>query len=71
LKDDNDDIAKAVFSQMGDSYEYIKFLGKGATSRVYLVYQKHLKQYRALKIMDYEYIHLQHCGVKRKKETLY
>jgi serine/threonine protein kinase len=58
LKDDNDDISKAVFSQMGDSYEYIKFLGKGATSRVYLVYQKHLKQYRALKIMDYEYIHL-------------
>jgi serine/threonine protein kinase len=58
LKDDNDDIAKAVFSQMGDSYEHIKFLGKGATSRVYLVYQKHLKQYRALKIMDYEYIHL-------------
>ena len=58
MKDDNDDIAKAVFSQMGDSYEYIKFLGKGATSRVYLVYQKHLKQYRALKIMDYEYIHL-------------
>jgi serine/threonine protein kinase len=58
LKDDNDDILKAVFSQMGDSYEYVKSLGKGATSRVYLVYQKHLKQYRALKIMDYEYIHL-------------
>ena len=56
--DDNDDILKAVFSQMGDSYEYIKFLGKGATSRVYLVFQKHLKQYRALKIMEYEYIHL-------------
>jgi len=58
LKDVNDDILKAVFSQMGDSYEHIKFLGKGATSRVYLVYQKHLKQYRALKIMDYEYVHL-------------
>lgn len=54
----NDDILKAVFSQMGDSYEYIKFLGKGATSRVYLVYQKHLKQHRALKIMDYDYVHL-------------
>jgi len=58
LKEYYDDISKAVFSQMGDSYESIKFLGKGATSRVYLVYQKHLKQYRALKIMDYEYIHL-------------
>jgi serine/threonine protein kinase len=58
LKDVNDDILKAVFSQMGDSYEYIKFLGKGATSRVYLVYQKHLKQHRALKIMDYDYVHL-------------
>ncbi|MGD2089622.1 MAG: serine/threonine-protein kinase [Candidatus Aminicenantes bacterium] len=58
MKDVNDDILKAVFSQMGDSYEYIKFLGKGATSRVYMVYQKHLKQHRALKIMDYEYVHL-------------
>ncbi|UCH93397.1 MAG: protein kinase, partial [Candidatus Aminicenantes bacterium] len=37
---------------------YIKYLGKGATSRVFLVYQKHLKQFRALKIMEYEYIHL-------------
>lgn len=53
-----DDLLKAVLSRMGDSYEYIKFLGKGAHSRVYLVYQKHLKQYRALKIMNYEYIHL-------------
>jgi len=58
LENVNDDILKAVFSQMGDSYEYIKFLGKGATSRVYLVYQKHLKQHRALKIMDYDYVHL-------------
>jgi serine/threonine protein kinase len=58
LKVDNDNILKAVFSRMGDSYEYMKYLGKGATSRVYLVYQKHLKQYRALKIMDNEYIHL-------------
>ncbi|NIM15732.1 MAG: protein kinase [Candidatus Aminicenantes bacterium] len=58
MKDDNDDILKAVFNRMGDSYEYIKYLGTGATSRVYLVYQKHLKQYRALKIMDNEYIHL-------------
>ena len=58
MKDVSDDILKAVFSQMGDSYEYIKFLGKGATSRVYLVYQKHLKQHRALKIMNYEYVYL-------------
>ena len=58
MKDDYDDISKAVLSQLGDSYEYIKFLGKGATSRVYRVYQKHLKEYRALKIMNYEYVHL-------------
>jgi serine/threonine protein kinase len=58
LKDDYDDILKAVLSQLGDSYEYIKFLGKGATSRVYLMFQKHLKEYRALKIMNYEYVHL-------------
>jgi serine/threonine protein kinase len=58
LKDDNDDLLKAVFNQLGDSYEYIKFLGKGATSRVYLVYQKHFKEYRALKIMSSEYVHL-------------
>jgi serine/threonine protein kinase len=58
LKDVNDDILKAVLSQMGDSYEHIEFLGRGATSRVYKVFQKHLKQHRALKIMDYEYVHL-------------
>lgn len=58
MKGDYDDILKAVLSRMGDSYEYIKFLGKGANSRVHLVYQKHLKQYRALKIMNYEYLHL-------------
>jgi serine/threonine protein kinase len=63
LKDDND-ILNAVLSQLGDSYEYKKSLGEGTTSRVYLVYQKHLKQYRALKIMDYEYIH--HSLVKGK-----
>jgi len=51
------EILKAVRKHLGDSYEFIRPLGEGATSKVYLVYQKYLKQYRALKIMDYEYIY--------------
>ena len=52
----DDDILNAVLSQLGDSYEYIKPLGEGASSKVYLLYHRHLKQKRALKIMDYEFL---------------
>ena len=52
----DDDILNAVLNQLGDSYEYIKPLGEGASSKVYLVYNRHLKQKRALKIMDHEFL---------------
>ncbi|MCU0290226.1 MAG: hypothetical protein MUF15_28055 [Acidobacteria bacterium] len=52
----DNDILNAVLNQLDDSYEYKKKIGKGATSKVYLLYHKYVKQYRALKIMGYDYI---------------
>jgi serine/threonine protein kinase len=47
-----DDLLRDVLSELQDSYDYIKTIGKGAQSKVYQLYHRHLKQNRALKIMN-------------------
>ena len=45
---------KAVLQKLGDKYEFIKPLGQGGFSKVYLLRHKHLDEEHALKIMDFD-----------------
>ncbi len=51
-----DDVLKAVLKKLGGAYEYIKHLGGGEFSNVYLVKHKASGKQHALKIMDYHYL---------------
>ncbi len=47
---------EAVLQRLGDKYEFIKPLGQGGFSKVYLLRHKHLDEEHALKIMDFDNI---------------
>ncbi|MCX6583583.1 MAG: SUMF1/EgtB/PvdO family nonheme iron enzyme [Candidatus Aminicenantes bacterium] len=51
-----DDALKSVLQKLGAKYEYIRFIGQGSFSKVYLLHHKILGQEHALKIMDSHYI---------------
>jgi tRNA A-37 threonylcarbamoyl transferase component Bud32 len=51
-----DEALKRVLQKLGPKYEYIKFIGQGSFSKVYLLHHKILGQKYALKIMDSHYI---------------
>ncbi|MCK4763164.1 MAG: SUMF1/EgtB/PvdO family nonheme iron enzyme [Candidatus Aminicenantes bacterium] len=56
MKIREDEALKSVLQELGPKYEYKKFLGQGSFSKVYLLHHKILRQNRALKIMDSNYI---------------
>ncbi len=66
----DDEILKLVLNKLGNRYEFIKFLGQGSFSKVYLLLDKIFKRQIALKIMDFEYIlkTLEKGGIKNIKE---
>ncbi|MCX6583139.1 MAG: bifunctional serine/threonine-protein kinase/formylglycine-generating enzyme family protein [Candidatus Aminicenantes bacterium] len=51
-----DSVLKAVLEELGGTYEYVKHLGGGEFSNVYLVKHKASGENYALKIMDYHYL---------------
>ena len=53
---ENDGALRDLMQKFGSKYEYKKYIGQGAFSRVYLLYHRHFKEEHALKIMDSGYI---------------
>jgi serine/threonine protein kinase len=51
-----DDVLKAALEQLGEDYEFIRHLGGGEFSNVYLVRHAGTGEEQALKIMDYYYL---------------
>ncbi len=51
-----DEVLTKVLQKLGPKYEYIKFIGQGSFSKVYLLHHNILGQNHALKIMDSNYI---------------
>lgn len=49
-----DDFKKAVLKKLGEKYKYIRELGGGTFSNVYLILHTHFDEEHALKIMDSE-----------------
>ena len=52
----SDDVLKAILKKLEKKYEYIKHLGGGEFSNVYLVKHKISGKEHALKILDYHYL---------------
>jgi hypothetical protein len=53
---DSDNILKSFAKKLGDQYEYLRHLGGGEFSNVYLVRHKISGKEHALKILDYHYL---------------
>jgi serine/threonine protein kinase len=53
---DSDNVVKAVFKKLGAEYKYVRHLGGGEFSNVYLVKHIATGKERALKILDYHYL---------------
>lgn len=53
---DNDNVVKAVFNKLGSEYKYVRHLGGGEFSNVYLVKHIATGKERALKILDYHFL---------------
>jgi serine/threonine protein kinase len=53
---DSDNILKNIAKKLGDQYEYLRHLGGGEFSNVYLVRHKISGKEHALKILDYHYL---------------
>ena len=51
-----DSVLKAVLKELGNTYEYVKRLGGGEYSNVYLVKHKTSGKEHALKILDYHFL---------------
>jgi serine/threonine protein kinase len=53
---ESDNVLKSVARKLGDQYEYLRHLGGGEFSNVYLVKHKTSGKEHALKILDYHYL---------------
>lgn len=53
---ENDNVVKAVFNKLGSEYKYVRHLGGGEFSNVYLVKHIATGKEHALKILDYHFL---------------